>query len=108
MYLNIIQHYLYIIGIMQYDTSLSLQVLYIPRVLQINLFKQTNSVGWFMVFNAIFNNIWVISWRSVSLVEETGENHRPYDHDNDGPSNEFEKFVWICSWVKHIYSVNVL
>jgi hypothetical protein len=28
---------------------------------------------WFMVFNATFNNISVISWRSVSLVEETGE-----------------------------------
>ena len=33
----------------------------------------------FVVFNATFNNISVISWRSVSLVEETevpGENHR--------------------------------
>ena len=32
-----------------------------------------------MVFNANFNNISVISWRSVLLVEETGgpkENHR--------------------------------
>jgi hypothetical protein len=32
-----------------------------------------------MVFNVIFNNISVISWRSVLLVEETGrpgENHR--------------------------------
>jgi hypothetical protein len=25
----------------------------------------------FLVFNATFNNILVISWRSVSLVEET-------------------------------------
>jgi hypothetical protein len=40
--------------------------------------------GWFMVFRlmmfkATFNNISVISWRSVLLVEETGvlrENHR--------------------------------
>jgi len=35
---------------------------------------------WFMVFNATFNNISVISWLSVLLVEETavtGENHRP-------------------------------
>ena len=37
--------------------------------------------GWFgfMVFNATFNNISVISWRSVLLAEETevpGENHR--------------------------------
>ena len=30
-----------------------------------------------MVFNATFNNISVISWRSVLLVEEAGENHRP-------------------------------
>jgi len=32
------------------------------------------------VFNATFNNILVISWRSVLLVEETRvpeENHRP-------------------------------
>ena len=34
---------------------------------------------WFMVLNATFSNISVISWRSVLLVEETGvpgENHR--------------------------------
>ena len=30
-----------------------------------------------MVFNANFNNISVISWRSVLLVKETGENYRP-------------------------------
>ena len=33
-----------------------------------------------MVFNATFNNISVMSWRSVLLVEETGghvDNHRP-------------------------------
>ena len=29
-----------------------------------------------MVFNATFNNISGLSWRSVLLVEETGENHR--------------------------------
>ena len=37
-------------------------------------------IGWFMIFNSTFNNISVISWRSVLLVEETGlpgENHRP-------------------------------
>ena len=35
---------------------------------------------WFMVFNATFNNISVISWQSVLLLEETrvpGENQRP-------------------------------
>ena len=33
-----------------------------------------------MVFNATFNNVSIISWQSVLLVEETGgprENHRP-------------------------------
>ena len=30
-----------------------------------------------MVFNATFNNISVISWWSVLLVEDTGENHQP-------------------------------
>ena len=30
-----------------------------------------------MVFNATFNNISAISWRSVLLVEEPGENHWP-------------------------------
>jgi len=29
-----------------------------------------------MMFNTTFNNISVISWRSVLLMEETGENHR--------------------------------
>jgi hypothetical protein len=36
--------------------------------------------SWFMVLNATFNNISVISWQSVLLVEETGvpgENHQP-------------------------------
>jgi hypothetical protein len=36
--------------------------------------------GKIMVFNATFNNISAISWRSVLLVGETGvpgENHRP-------------------------------
>jgi hypothetical protein len=35
---------------------------------------------WFLVFNATFNNISVISWLSVLMVEETGvpgENYRP-------------------------------
>jgi hypothetical protein len=41
--------------------------------------QQTNKI-WLMVFNATFNNISVISWWSVLLVEKTGgpgENHRP-------------------------------
>ena len=47
--------------------------------------KETTVFGlgqfaWFMVFNTNFNNISVISWQSVLLVEETGApgvNHRP-------------------------------
>ena len=38
--------------------------------------------GWGMVFNATFNNISIILWRSVLLVEETavrGENHWPVE-----------------------------
>jgi hypothetical protein len=37
-------------------------------------FKNTCTCGflWFVVFTAIFNNISVISWQSVLLVEETG------------------------------------
>jgi len=30
-----------------------------------------------MVLNATFNNISVILWRSVLLLKEIGENHRP-------------------------------
>ena len=30
-----------------------------------------------MVFNATFNNISVILWWSVLLMEKSGENHRP-------------------------------
>jgi hypothetical protein len=35
--------------------------------------------GWFVVFDVTFNNISVISWRSVLLMEKDGvpgENHR--------------------------------
>jgi hypothetical protein len=58
-------------------TQKSLQVCIVQRLLK-------KGVGWlgvrFMVFNATINNISVISWQSVSLVEETGvlrENQRP-------------------------------
>jgi len=36
---------------------------------------------WILVFNATFNNISAILWRSVLVVEEAGvpgENHRPW------------------------------
>ena len=41
--------------------------------------SRTEGLVWFMVLNATFNNISVISWWSVVLVEETGipgENNR--------------------------------
>jgi hypothetical protein len=42
--------------------------------------KNTSKGVRVMVFNATVNNISVLSWQSVLLVEETGvprENHRP-------------------------------
>jgi hypothetical protein len=32
----------------------------------------------FIVLHATFSNISAISWRSVLVVEEAGENHRPW------------------------------
>jgi hypothetical protein len=53
----------------------------IPIYVIFNLYNQTStyskqkSLFGFMVLNATFTNISVISWRSVLLMEETGENH---------------------------------
>jgi hypothetical protein len=46
--------------------------------------KQTSNTNLLMVFKATFNNISVIWWWSVLLVEETGgpgENHRSVTSD---------------------------
>jgi hypothetical protein len=45
---------------------------------KVSKFKIHNGFVWcsFMVFNATFNNISVIWWRSVLLMDVTGENHR--------------------------------
>ena len=51
--------------------------------------------GMVMVFNATFNNISVISWRSILLEEKTGvpgENHRPKNKYSD--SSVFNKKCW--------------
>jgi hypothetical protein len=56
-----------------------MQDVYVVLVECRNLKSEAILVG-FMMFNATFNNISVISWRSVLLVEESGEpgeNHRP-------------------------------
>ena len=34
-------------------------------------------LAWFMVFHATFNNILVISWWSVLLMEQSAESHTP-------------------------------
>jgi hypothetical protein len=52
------------------------------KTLTLNTNVKTNLLNRvrFMVFNATFNNISVISWRSVLLVDENGipgEKHRP-------------------------------
>ena len=49
-----------------------------------------NSRVMVMVFNTTFNYISVISWRSVILIEETGEHHRP------------DKLFWIMLYRVHI------
>ena len=52
----------------------------LPEYLYVAFFLYKVLVSWlvgFMVFNATFNNISVILWRSVLLVEETRENHWP-------------------------------
>ena len=38
----------------------------------------TTMIDWFLVFNATFSNISAISWWPVFVVEEAGENHRPW------------------------------
>ena len=55
-----------------------------PRVMEIydRLFKSKvfSILVWFMMLNATFNNISIIPWQSVLLVDLTGvprENHRP-------------------------------
>ena len=48
--------------------------------LKVTQFKNTRIWVRIMMFNATFNNVSSMSWRSVLLVEETrvpGENHRP-------------------------------
>ena len=39
--------------------------------------SQGQKRGWDLCFKATYNNISVITWRPVLLVEETGEIHRP-------------------------------
>jgi len=69
-----------------------------------------------MVFTATFNNISVISWQSVLLVKETGENHQPVSQVTDKLyhimlyllhlTNLFRKF-WRNIQIVHYHSVQL-
>ena len=53
-----------------------------------------------MVFNATFNNIPVLSWRSILLVDESGvpgENHRPVASHGQTLSHNIVTLVVICT-----------
>ena len=77
---TVIQAYLLYSGLRSYlrKTFKPTTVMSLPVVQMLGLLME--EIRGFMVFNATFNNISAISWRSVLLVEETGvpiENHRP-------------------------------
>jgi hypothetical protein len=64
-----------------------------------------------MVFNATFNNISVISWRSVLLVEETGvpgENHRPAAINPKACSKVIKLFLYELRTHNTIYPTMVI
>jgi hypothetical protein len=56
----------------QYKYIKTLWNMHAQRHVTIRLILKYVGLVWFTVFNATFNNISVISWPSVLLVEETG------------------------------------
>jgi hypothetical protein len=62
-----------------YSVKSTSEVMYVMfiifRIKDIAAYPTVQSGVRVMVFNTTFNNISVISWRSVLLMEETGENH---------------------------------
>jgi len=66
--------------------------------LEVSSFVISNWFG-FMVFNTTFNNISVISWLSVLLVEEIGvprENHQPAgSHWQNWSHNAVQSSPWV-------------
>ena len=68
------------VGGMSHDDTAVLAGILAGLATFLPLKRQMRGLVGFMVFNAAFNNILVISWRSVLLVEVTGgpgENHQP-------------------------------
>ena len=63
-----------------FDVQYFIPNLFIESLSNIVCFVKVRVRVMVMMFNATFNNISVISWRSVLLVEDTGvlgESHRP-------------------------------
>jgi hypothetical protein len=87
-------------------TSQSL-ILPIWPILFINVTKLICTRFFLMVFNATFNNISVISWWSVLLVEETGgpgENHRPVASHWQTLSHNLVHLALIEIWIHNMIS----
>jgi hypothetical protein len=64
-----------------------------------------------MVFQATFNNISVVSWRSVLLVDETkvpGENNRPATSHRQTLSHNFVSSIQHTGCVKYKLQMNLL
>jgi hypothetical protein len=69
-------------GVQHYVINFVCDLWQVSGFLRVLRYEKFSNMSWFgfMVFNATFNNISVISWRSVLLVEENGgpgENHWP-------------------------------
>ena len=66
------------------DSKLHLPPKIPQQILNVDIFLITYGIRWVMVFNATVDNISVLSWQYVFLVEETGvpgKNHRPIASD---------------------------
>ena len=71
MYIKVIGFFCYFLNIIYRFGTVLLKYSHY-KVLLCDLKKMLNTMVWFMVFNATFNNISVISWQPFLLVEETG------------------------------------
>jgi hypothetical protein len=60
------------------------------------------------MLNATFINISVISWRSVLLVDETGENHWPAASHWQTLSHTMSKHAVCSKWIQNVYRLSYL